>query len=46
MIYYVETMIDTSSTAHFRTFLKKNLRPGKGGGAKDDSGAMASRSAA
>jgi hypothetical protein len=41
MLYYVETPVDTSSTAHYRTFLKLSL-----GGKKsshDDSGSMSSR---
>ena len=44
MIYYVETPEDTSSTAHYRTYLRVTLGGRrKAGSAKDDSGAMASR---
>ena len=48
MLYYTETNVDTTSTSHFRTF----LRPGKYGIAgkdkdkRDLSGSMASRAAA
>ena len=45
MIYYTETMVETSSTSHFRTFLKPTSKYFRKGNAsvQDDSGAMASR---
>jgi hypothetical protein len=50
MIYYTETMIDTTSTSHFRTFLKPGSKyyvGAKGVGAKGDtSGSIASRAPA
>ena len=48
MIYYTETMVETSSTSHFRTFLKPGSKYGVIGGkkAKDDSGSIASRAPA
>lgn len=43
MIYHVETPIDTTSTAHYRTFLKVSNKAKKGGADVDNSGSMASR---
>ena len=50
MIYYTETMVETSSTSHFRTFLKPTSKYYTAKGAKgpsaDGSGSMASRNPA
>ena len=46
MLYYTETPIDTSSTAHYRSFLRAALKKGKKDAEVDRSGSMASRSIA
>ena len=48
MIYYTETNYDTTSTSHFRTFLKPGSKysVAKAKTAKDDSGSIASRAPA
>jgi hypothetical protein len=48
MLYYTETPVDTSSTAHFRTFLCGKAAATKGSKekAREFSGSMASRAPA
>ena len=41
MIYYVETQVDTSSTAHYRTFLKQTTAKAQSKEAKIDRGGSA-----
>lgn len=47
MLYYTETNIETTSTSHFRTFLRATARSAnKEKDKRDLSGSMASRAAA